>query len=180
VHIPALKNKGAIIGSYAVVVYKNGEKDFEFMPFEDLEKVRKLSKRADAGAWSDHTEEMHKKTPLRRLFKRVPVSVEDQNMTLALALDNRAFMGKSQAQIMDPTNAPDDIPEAETVPPETASSKLKKARAAESTPAPEPEKVDENRVWCEAAKQNIRRETVTVENCNGCAIGPSCPDFPSV
>ena len=71
-HIP--KGSGEIKAFYAVAC--RGEvKNFEVMSVEEVNKVRDQSQAAKKGGpWSDWYEEMGKKTVLRRLCKRLPVS----------------------------------------------------------------------------------------------------------
>ena len=73
-HAPHLENPGKIIGSYAIfrkdgrVIYR------EYVPFSEMEKIRKVSKMADKGAWKIWRDEMYKKIPLRRGAKSIPMS----------------------------------------------------------------------------------------------------------
>lgn len=76
VHKPAMKDRGQIIGFYAVAHFKDGGYQFEFMPIEEIEKRRKRSKAANNGPWVTDFEEMGKKTVIRHIFKYLPVSVE--------------------------------------------------------------------------------------------------------
>jgi recombinational DNA repair protein RecT len=63
-------------GAYAVVKYKDGDTDFEYMPLFELDRIRFSSKAADNGPWVTHPAEMYKKCPIRRLAKRLPLSPE--------------------------------------------------------------------------------------------------------
>lgn len=83
VHKPLLfGERGAVIGYYAVVRYKDGTTDFEPMNREDVEKIRARSDAYKAFAagkikstpWQTDFDEMAKKTAMRRLLKRVPKS----------------------------------------------------------------------------------------------------------
>lgn len=83
IHEPDLKqDRGEIIGYYAVVNYKEGYSDFEFMNVTQINKIRDRSdgwrayeaKKIKSTPWADAYEEMAKKTVLRRLLKRVPAS----------------------------------------------------------------------------------------------------------
>lgn len=75
-HKPALKDRGKMIGVYAVAHFKDGGYQFEFMPLEEIEKRRQRSKAANNGPWVTDYEEMAKKTVIRHMFKYLPVSVE--------------------------------------------------------------------------------------------------------
>ena len=70
-------------GVYAVVNFKDGTSDFEYMPLFQILKIRDNSKSKNregdvVGPWVSHFEEMARKTPIRRLAKRLPLSPEFQ------------------------------------------------------------------------------------------------------
>jgi recombination protein RecT len=65
-----------IIGAYAVAVLKNGERVREFMTARDLEKVRNVNKYWAKGPWANWADEMSRKSAIRRLSKRLPLSTD--------------------------------------------------------------------------------------------------------
>lgn len=77
----ALNRGGAIKGAYAVARLKDGTVEFEPMGVADIEKRRKASanQKGDnpTGIWAQWYDEMAKKTVIRALMKRLPVSSED-------------------------------------------------------------------------------------------------------
>lgn len=82
-HRPELfADRGAVVGYYAVVRYKDGETDFEPMNRAEVEAIRGRSdayKAFQAGKikstpWTTDFSEMARKTVIRRLLKRVPQS----------------------------------------------------------------------------------------------------------
>ena len=82
-HKPALKDRGEILGAYAVVSFKDGEKDFEFMDVGELDAIRDNSQGYKSATryskphpWIEHKPEMMKKTTIRRLLKRQILSPE--------------------------------------------------------------------------------------------------------
>lgn len=83
---------GEVVAAYALLRHKDGTVQFEVMERDDLERVRRVSKMRDSGAWRDHPEEMYRKCPIRRLLKRVPVSTLS---TRAADLDERNELGLS-------------------------------------------------------------------------------------
>jgi len=90
-------------GVYAVVKFKDGTADFEYMPLHRIMEIRNNSKSKDehgnvTGPWLTHFEEMARKTPIRRLAKRLPLSPEFQK---AAILD----------EYVDAGNAPDLVSE---------------------------------------------------------------------
>ena len=76
-----LARSGDIVGAYAVVKLKDGTIDFEAMGLDEIEKRRKASanQKGDqpTGIWQAWYPEMAKKTVIRALCKRLPVSSED-------------------------------------------------------------------------------------------------------
>lgn len=81
---------------YAQVVMKDGGCFVEEMWLEDIEKVRLSSKSPDKGPWVDWFEEMAKKTPFKRLAKRLPISRD-----IAQVLDRDNFLYDLAAQARD-------------------------------------------------------------------------------
>lgn len=74
-------------GVYAVVKFKDGTSDFEYMPLHRIMDIRNNSKSKNKdgdvfGPWSTHFEEMARKTPIRRLAKRLPLSPEFQKAAI--------------------------------------------------------------------------------------------------
>jgi recombination protein RecT len=74
-------------GVYAVVKFKDGTSDFEYMPLHRIMDIRNNSKSKNKegevfGPWATHFEEMARKTPIRRLAKRLPLSPEFQKAAI--------------------------------------------------------------------------------------------------
>jgi len=106
-HIPKLDgDRGKAVGAYCVFKYKDGSYSFDFMATADIDKIRARSKAADSGPWVTDTDEMRKKTIIKRHSKVAPLSVEFQR---AVALEERALTGESQADILDLGGDPDVI-----------------------------------------------------------------------
>lgn len=61
---------------FAMAKTKEGELYIEPMTPEEIEKVRQSSRAKDNGPWRDWWEEMAKKTAIRRLAKRLPMSTD--------------------------------------------------------------------------------------------------------
>jgi recombination protein RecT len=90
VHVPELrKERGALIGAYAVANFKDGENQFEYMSKEQIDSIRKRSKAAQSGPWVTDYEEMARKTVVRRLFKYLPSSSD--LLDKAIEADNKAI-----------------------------------------------------------------------------------------
>ncbi|WP_220747287.1 MULTISPECIES: RecT family recombinase [Jannaschia] len=75
------KREGNIVGAYAVAKLKDGTIEMEPMGRDEIEKRRRASanqRSADpTGVWKDWYPEMCRKTVIRALCKRLPVSSED-------------------------------------------------------------------------------------------------------
>ncbi len=101
------KERGEIIGVYAVAVFKDGTRTFVVMGKDEVDRIRdgssgyqqaKRYDRLDKNPWHTHYEEMALKTAIRRLCKTLPKSAE---LAQALALEDAH--NKGQAQNIDTT-----------------------------------------------------------------------------
>ncbi|MDZ7711728.1 MAG: recombinase RecT [Rhodovibrio sp.] len=77
-HKPELADRGDIIAAYAIAKLKDGSTMREIMGRDEIERVRSVSKSKDnpAGPWMNWFGEMARKTVLRRLSKRLPMSTD--------------------------------------------------------------------------------------------------------
>ena len=77
-HVPPALNedRGKAIGAYATAVLKDGSQLCEVMTFEQIEKVRNVSRAKGSGPWVQWWDEMARKTVMRRLSKRLPMSTD--------------------------------------------------------------------------------------------------------
>ena len=76
-HKPAKSNKGIPEWVYAVVHFNNGGYIFEVMSYEDcINHAKKYSKTFNNGPWQTETEEMAKKTVLKKALKYAPLKTE--------------------------------------------------------------------------------------------------------
>jgi recombination protein RecT len=73
-HAPADGDRGEEIGAYAFIEFKDGTVDWEFADKKLIERHRKHSKQPDSLMWSKFHEEAWKKTAIRILAKRLPLS----------------------------------------------------------------------------------------------------------
>ena len=74
---PALdQERGKPIGAYATAVLKDGSRLLEVMSLEEIEKVRNVSRAKGNGPWVSWWGEMARKTVMRRLSKRLPMSTD--------------------------------------------------------------------------------------------------------
>lgn len=73
---PLDQPRGEPIGAYATAVLKDGSQLLEVMSLEEIEKVRAVSRAARDGPWVAWWAEMARKTVMRRLSKRLPMSTD--------------------------------------------------------------------------------------------------------
>lgn len=86
VHVPKIDgDRGRHTHTYAVVKYLNGEIDFEVMTKKELDAVKARAK-STRGPWSTDEMEMHRKTPMKRLCKRIP---QTDRLAQALEMDSQ-------------------------------------------------------------------------------------------
>jgi recombination protein RecT len=76
-HVPSRDaDPGEFTGAYAVIFYRDGSRQFDYMSIAEIEDIRKRSSSPTRGPWVTDYAEMCKKTPLRRLMKMAPLTVE--------------------------------------------------------------------------------------------------------
>lgn len=85
---PLDEPRGAAIGAYATAILKDGSRLLEVMSLEQIEKVRAVSRSGSNGPWKTWFDEMARKTVMRRLSKRLPMSTDlveefDRDETIA-------------------------------------------------------------------------------------------------
>lgn len=151
-HIPALKDRGAVILYYAVWHTKAGGYGFEVMSIEDVtEHMKKYSKAAGKGfsPWSTNFDEMAKKTVLKKVLKYAPLKTD---FVRAVAQD-----GTIKSEIVsDMTDMPDETvidAEAEEVP-ENVDAETGEVKEPEKTPEQEREEASKARAMEEALREN--------------------------
>lgn len=73
-HVPAMKDRGAVVLYYAVIKLKNGGEGFEVMSMDDVDQfARAKSKAYKKGPWQTDFDEMAKKTVLKKVLKYAPL-----------------------------------------------------------------------------------------------------------
>lgn len=70
------KSRGAMQAVYAEAVMKSGERQTAVMTKSEVEAIRDKSKASGSTPWTQHFDEMAKKTAVRRLSKMMPLSSE--------------------------------------------------------------------------------------------------------
>lgn len=73
-HAPGDGDRGEKIGAYAFIEFVDGTVDWEFMTAEQIERRRNHSRQKDSLMWTKFWEEGWRKTPIRNLWKRIPLS----------------------------------------------------------------------------------------------------------
>jgi len=105
-HVPPKlgQPRGKAIGAYATAILKDGSKLLEVMDLEQIEKVRKVSRSSGNGPWATWWDEMARKTVMRRLSKRLPMSTDleeavfQRDETMAADLQPRTIQQEAQAE----------------------------------------------------------------------------------
>jgi phage RecT family recombinase len=91
-HVPNLTASHAddkVVGAYSIAHHKDGKHSVEWMPIEDIKKIRARSRAASKGPWVTDFAEMCRKTPIRRHMKHLPWRSEDRALIeRIMALDN--------------------------------------------------------------------------------------------
>lgn len=96
-HQPNWDNAGVVRLVYAIARTKDSGVYIEVMTVKQIEAVRNVSKAKDNGPWSTWWDEMAKKTVIRRLAKRLPMSTDVEQMFDA---DNENYIQQPE-QIME-------------------------------------------------------------------------------
>lgn len=120
-HVPALKDRGAVILYYAVFHTKAGGYGFEVMSVDDIRAhMNKFSKAANAGfsPWKTNFDEMAKKTVIKRVLKYAPIKTE---FVRQVAQDEtiKTNLAENMADLPDETITIDAESVPENVDPET-------------------------------------------------------------
>ncbi len=132
-HEPALENEGDVIAAYAYAILPDGSTHIEYMNKRQLDHIKGKSK-ARTGPWQTDEEEMYRKTPVKRLFKYLPVPEE---VEYAVAIDNQIESGKRREEIPLLEPAPPDLQQIPQTQTEKIREKLKPGPKPKAPPAPQ-------------------------------------------
>lgn len=102
-HVPQFgDNRGEITHVYVIAKTKDGGTYIEVMSRDEVEKTRESSRAKDSGPWVSWFGEMAKKTGIRRLAKRLPMSTDLESVIRA---DDELYdvTGKDKAEIAAPS-----------------------------------------------------------------------------
>jgi recombination protein RecT len=99
VHRPALRDRGDVIGAYAIANLDGGHRELEWMDDEDLKAIEKVAtSRGKSPAWDGWQDQMQRKSVIRRLCKRLPLGAD---YFVALALEQAHDEGRDQKDVLD-------------------------------------------------------------------------------
>lgn len=98
-HIPNedRPEKDPIRGAYVVYSFRSGEKEFDYMTWQDIEKRMAVSKAKASGPWKEWVEEMAVKTVIRHSIKQIGISAD---LARAAALEEKSLIGESQRELL--------------------------------------------------------------------------------
>lgn len=176
IHRPARRNRGEIDGYYAVVKYKDDTVDFEWMDIDEINGIRDRSdayRRAETGIkagktwmtspWHTDHGEMSKKTVLRRLLKRVPMSADVSMYSDPDDDGNRIAAHAHEGTVIEhpPQRKPTNLEEFEAVP-----------AASEPPPTNEPEPTI---IEAEIVDEQPPQPTVAIKNAKGSVAYKEAP-----
>ena len=100
IHKPLLRGeRGDVIGAYAIARTIGGHNEIEWMDRADLDKIQRVAEsRGPSFAWKDWPDQMARKSPIRRLCKRLPLNAD---YFVALALEQAIDNDTPQIDILD-------------------------------------------------------------------------------
>lgn len=88
-YVPALENRGRIIGAFCSIQLPDGTWKHEYMEKKDIDHVRGKSKAKDNGPWVTDYGEMAKKTVIKRAMK---LETQDPLFERLIEHDNREYI----------------------------------------------------------------------------------------
>jgi len=94
-HEPALHDEGDIIGAYAYAILPDGSLQIEWMNKRQLDHIKAKAK-SRSGPWQTDEEEMYRKTPVKRLFKFLPIP---ESLEYAVQVDNAVESGRPRIDV---------------------------------------------------------------------------------
>lgn len=131
-HRPALDGNREVIAAYAYAILPDGTVKIEVMETWELDKIKNKAQ-SKSGPWSEWTEEMYKKTAIKRLLKNMATS---ERLDYAIAVDNQNEAGRSRVEMPIIDVVPEDLQE----PKQTATEKLAEKTKKRGRPPKETEK----------------------------------------
>lgn len=115
--------RGKPIGSYAIARFKDGGTQTEVMDYDEIERVRAVSRSGKGGPWAQWWSEMARKTVFRRLSKWLPMDADlddivrrDDEIGVAEPSEGVVLDGTADAPIAAPTGKMDALESAAPAP----------------------------------------------------------------
>lgn len=88
ISLSSSKNEdNAIVGAYAYAELITGGEYYDYMPLEELERIRRYSQNSNGNAWTQEREWMFRKTMIRQLIKLLPKFKNEAAILKAIKLD---------------------------------------------------------------------------------------------
>jgi len=135
----ARKDRGAVVLTFAYAITKDGALYFEEMTEDDVQAVRNVSRAKDSGPWSGpFADEMRRKTAIRRLSKRLPMSTDLEDFHRVIQSDDDMYDLKGEdAAKPEPSTKPTRL--GKIIDATVSASEVVKAPVLEEPPADRPE-----------------------------------------
>jgi len=118
------------VGAYAYAVLPDGMLHVEYMNKRQLDHIKAKS-RARSGPWQTDLEEMYRKTPVKRLFKYLPIP---DALEYAVQVDNLTETGRPRDDIPLLEKSPEALNTPQT---DKLKEKIKRGRPPKAPEAPE-------------------------------------------
>ncbi len=105
-----LGERGPILGAFAMAKLTDGALYVEVMSITEIQQVREVSRAKDSGPWKSWWSEMARKTVMRRLCKRLPMSTD---LDQVFSHDDEGFdMGAAPTPAAEPVDITPAAPKA--------------------------------------------------------------------
>lgn len=82
------QKRGKVVGAYVIIKFPAGDWRYDLMSIDELDAIQKRSKSGGRGPWATDTNEMRKKTVLRRGLK---MYCDDPGVMKALEIEDREY-----------------------------------------------------------------------------------------
>lgn len=154
-HEPATDDEGELIGAYAYAILPDGNLQVEWMNRRKLDHIKAKSK--GSSAWKTDEEEMHRKSPIKRLFKFLPLPEE---LEYAVTVDDMAESGKNRDDMPIIDLSPGELQEPAKTRSDQIKDRLREKRGKSSPENPTSPEPTKGNVQAPGAEENATTGSV--------------------